>query len=132
MLPLLETDLFLQLLVGRSDEILVIHSSIGSYVSSIKFPPLKLSGASVIYVSPGDLTPFCGVGPSQCKCLRRFFCRFLKLFVLVICRKAFSFKFLLDILTKKLLAAECSNLKYVDYFSPKKCQGSSPTPLSFE
>lgn len=67
MLPLLETDLFLQLLVGRSDEILVIHSSVGSYVSSIKFPPLKLSGASVIYVSPGDLTPFCGVGPSQCK-----------------------------------------------------------------
>lgn len=67
MLPLLETDLFLQLYVDRSDEILIIHSSVGSYKSSINFPPIKLSGASVIYVAPGDLTQFCGVGPSQCK-----------------------------------------------------------------
>lgn len=66
-LPLLETDLFLQLLPGRSNQIIVVHSSAGSYVSSIKFPPLVLSGASILYVAPGDLTPFCGVGPSQCK-----------------------------------------------------------------
>lgn len=65
-LPLLETDLFLQLLVGRSDQIVVIHSSVGSYQSSIAFPPLILPGAAVLFVAPGDLTPFCGVGPSQC------------------------------------------------------------------
>lgn len=72
-MPLLETDLFLQLLVGRSSQIVVIHSSTGSYKPSTILPPLILEGASVIFVAPGDLTPLCGVGPSQCRsiCFRK-------------------------------------------------------------
>lgn len=66
-LPLLETDLFLKLLAGRSPEILIIHSSAGSYTPGVPIPTVILPGATVLYLDPNDLTAACGVGPSQCK-----------------------------------------------------------------